>query len=105
MYFRILIYAYLIILFVAGNTNAQNTLLSSAKPIRASETIDTIIKINPPLYGFYTKYLNCEGISIRSADEVDNNALKIASAKIKRMLRYMPATLKLYMLMAQNCIL
>ncbi|MEO7215348.1 hypothetical protein [Mucilaginibacter sp.] len=55
---------------------------------------DTIIKTTPPLRGFYSKYLNCEGIPIRSSSVVDDKALFVASGKIKRMLAHMPAATK-----------
>src|ERR1700761_5057356 len=56
-----------------------------------SPNIDSVQQINPPLYGFYSKYLNCDGIAIRSAQAVDDMALYIASAKIKMMLKHMDA--------------
>jgi hypothetical protein len=52
---------------------------------------DSVQQIIPPLYGFYSKYLNCDGIAIRSAQVVDDRALYIASAKIKMMLKHMDA--------------
>jgi len=52
--------------------------------------IDTVREMNPPFLGFYTKYLDCDNIIIRSASVVDDKAFYIASAKIKMMLEHMP---------------
>ena len=52
--------------------------------------IDIVREMNPPFLGFYTKYLDCDNIIIRSASVVDDKAFYIASAKIKMMLEHMP---------------
>ncbi|RYY08436.1 MAG: hypothetical protein EOO04_40010 [Chitinophagaceae bacterium] len=57
-------------------------------------TRDSVIIIDPPLLGFYAKYLDSDGIPIRSAKVVDDKALLVASAKIRDMLAHMPVTRK-----------
>lgn len=51
---------------------------------------DSVIKITPPYQQFYSKYLNNEGIPIRSGDVVSDTALKIASGKINTLLKQIP---------------
>lgn len=73
--------------------------VANAQPVKhvVSQTagnVDTIVKVDPPLLGFYSKCLNSDGIPIRSASVVDDEALIIASAKIRLMLKYMPAARK-----------
>jgi len=55
---------------------------------------DTIRQITPAFHGFYTKYLDCDGIAIRSANVVDDRALYVASGKISIMLKHMDAARK-----------
>jgi hypothetical protein len=49
-----------------------------------------VTKVNPPLFGFYSKALDCGGILIRSSAEVDDNALQVAAQKINLMLADIP---------------
>jgi hypothetical protein len=49
-----------------------------------------ITKTNPPLFGFYSKALDCGGILIRSSAEVDDKALQVAAQKINLMLANIP---------------
>ena len=69
------------------NPAVQHTALSPQQ-----KTSDTIIQLNPPLSGFYAKYINCDGILIRSANVVDDKALFIASSKVRLMLSKAPNT-------------
>ncbi|MDR3694140.1 hypothetical protein [Mucilaginibacter sp.] len=55
---------------------------------------DTIVHLDTPLSGFYAKYINCDGIIIRSANIVADSALVIASSKVWLMLNQMPNTRK-----------
>jgi len=50
----------------------------------------TIINVNPPLFGFYAKYLDCGGIPIRAAGSVDDRALHVAAQKIDLVLAKIP---------------
>jgi hypothetical protein len=50
----------------------------------------TVQKVNPPLFGFYSKSLDCGGIMIRSSTEVDDKALQVAAQKINLMLANIP---------------
>jgi hypothetical protein len=65
-----------------------------AEQIPQQKISDTIVLLDKPFLGFYTKYLNCDNIPIRSANVVDNAALLVASSKIKLMLNKMPNTRK-----------
>jgi hypothetical protein len=49
-----------------------------------------ITKLDPPLFGFYTKALANGGILIRSSAEVDDRALQVAAQKINLMLANIP---------------
>lgn len=60
------------------------TMYANAQPIKP------IAKITPPLFGFYVKYQDCEGIAIRSSAVVDDRALHVAAQKINRMLAHIP---------------
>ena len=44
-----------------------------------------------PVAGFYSKYVDCEGIPIRSSDVVDDTALRQACGKVAMMLKGIPA--------------
>lgn len=55
---------------------------------------DTVTITNMPFLGFYTKYLNCEGIAIRSGNVVSNKALYIAASKLRLMLANMDSARK-----------
>ncbi|MDB5112427.1 MAG: hypothetical protein JWR67_3541 [Mucilaginibacter sp.] len=72
-------------------THAQSTkpVDKQVIPLSQKKSSDAIVLLDPPLLGFYAKYLNCDGIPIRSANVVDNKALLIASSKIKLMLNNM----------------
>ena len=50
----------------------------------------TITKVNPPVFGFYGKQLDCDGIMIRSSAQVDDKALLIAAQKINLILANIP---------------
>ena len=52
--------------------------------------INTVQKVDPPYQNFYAKYLDNQGIPIRSAEIVSDDALKIASRKLDTLLRYIP---------------
>ena len=80
-----------VILMVAGIANAQSAITSNLQvlPSLLQSSQDTIVNINPPLLGFYSKYLNCDGIPIRAANVVDDKAMYIASNKIRLMLKQM----------------
>jgi len=60
--------------------------LISIKLLYAQSNSGSVTKVNPPLLGFYSKYLDCDGIPIRSADVVDDKALYVAHSKLKMML-------------------
>jgi hypothetical protein len=60
--------------------------LISIKLLHAQSNSDAVIKVNPAFLGFYSKYLDCDGIPIRSSDVVDDKALYLASGKLKTML-------------------
>lgn len=49
-----------------------------------------VTKVDPPLFGFYTKALANGGILIRSSAEVDDKALQVAAQKINLMLANAP---------------
>jgi hypothetical protein len=82
------------IISFGGVTYGQSKRLKNNEQVQPLNHVDSIFQITPPLYNFYSKYLNCEGIAIRSHQVVDNKALIVASARIKRMLIHMDATLK-----------
>jgi hypothetical protein len=65
-------------------------LLIAYQPIFAQQhDTATIKEVNPPFMGFYTKYLDADGIPIRSGSVVDDKALYIARDKINMMLKHM----------------
>jgi hypothetical protein len=51
-----------------------------------------ITQVTPPTFGFYSKYLDCGGIAIRSSNVVDDKALQVAAQKINMMLANIPNT-------------
>ena len=51
---------------------------------------DDVLTISTPYQQFYSKYLNSEGIPIRSSKVVSDTALKIASEKLKKLLEQTP---------------
>jgi hypothetical protein len=55
---------------------------------------DTIQHINPPYQQFYSKYINGNGIAIRSAAIVSDSALIIASQKLDLLLENLPVARK-----------
>ncbi|MES2809152.1 MAG: hypothetical protein V4619_11030 [Bacteroidota bacterium] len=55
-----------------------------------AQAVKPVAKTNPPLFGFYSKYLDCAGIAIRSSAVVDDRALQVAAQKINRMLVNIP---------------
>jgi hypothetical protein len=65
-------------------------LFSCVSLIVKAQDIPAIAKTNPPLFGFYAKYLDCGGIAIRSSAEVDDKALQVAAQKLNRMLVNIP---------------
>ncbi|WP_214073053.1 hypothetical protein [Mucilaginibacter sp. dw_454] len=56
----------------------------------SSQAQQAIIKVTPPVFGFYSKLLDCGGIMIRSSNEVDDKALQVAAQKINLMLTDIP---------------
>jgi hypothetical protein len=58
--------------------------------ICAINTQAQVVQVNPPLFGFYAKYLDCGGIAIRSPNVVDDKALTVAAQKINMMLANIP---------------
>jgi hypothetical protein len=50
---------------------------------------DTIQRVEPPLLEFYSKFLNCNGIAIRSGSVVDDEALHVAYSRVLMMTRHM----------------
>jgi len=81
---------------IAGIANAQPAVHSNLDVTSSIQqnAQDTILQINPPFLGFYTKYLDCDGIAIRSSNVVDDKALYVASKKIKLMLKHMDVARK-----------
>ncbi|MCC8427139.1 hypothetical protein [Mucilaginibacter sp. UR6-11] len=55
-------------------------------------TADPVVQVSPPVFGFYTKHLDCGGVAIRSSSVVDDRALIAAGQKINMMLANIPAT-------------
>ena len=51
----------------------------------------TIRQIVPPLQDFYTKYVDCNGIPVRSSASVEERALELACGKIRAMLANIPS--------------
>jgi VHL beta domain len=49
-----------------------------------------VTHLNPPHFGFYGKLLGCDGISVRAASGVSDNALILACQKIQMMLANAP---------------
>jgi len=84
--FKFVIYAAM----SAGTSHLYATadLKKQLLPVQAKH--DTVLSMTPPFLGYYTKYLDCDGIIIRSSNVVDNKAFYVASVKIKLMLRNMP---------------
>jgi len=74
-------------------TGLSNSVVSAIAKLPFSKS-DTIKTTKPPFLGFYTKYINCDGIAIRSGSVVNDNALYIASAKVRMMLKNMPLARK-----------
>jgi hypothetical protein len=70
-----------LLLFI-GIICVVNAIAQSAAPV---------VSVNPPTFGFYSKYLNCGGIAIRSSAAVDDKALTKAGQKIDMMLANIPA--------------
>ena len=62
---------------------------SSAQIVKSIPT-DRVIQTHRLLQNFYGKYLNADGIIIRSAHVVDDRALVIASGKLRMLLARMP---------------
>ncbi|MBC7399491.1 MAG: hypothetical protein H7289_06070 [Mucilaginibacter sp.] len=58
--------------------------------ILTTKAQDAITKVAPPLFNFYSKSLDCNGILIRSSAEVDDKALQVAAQKINLMLANIP---------------
>ncbi len=64
-------------------------LISAVLSIKAQDTAP-ITKLTTPLFGFYTKALDCGGILIRSSAEVDDKVMQVAGQKINLMLANIP---------------
>lgn len=76
-----------------ASLNIKNTILCIAASLcflGRSEAQESVVKLNPPVFGFYSKALDCGGILIRSADVVDDKALQAAAQKISLMLGNIP---------------
>jgi hypothetical protein len=63
---------------------------SNAQTIAPNSDITPITKTTPPLFDFYSKYLDCGGIAIRSSNAVDDKALQVAAQKTNMMLANIP---------------
>jgi hypothetical protein len=75
-------FKYLLIIFIC--CYGLNTAFGQHKVARQH----TIEKITPAYQQFYSKFLNNQGIPIRSSEVVSDNALILASDKISMMLKY-----------------
>jgi hypothetical protein len=51
-------------------------------------TAEPVLALNPPANDFYAKFLDCNGIPVRSSASVDDRALRIACGKIVVMLEH-----------------
>ncbi len=93
---RLIITGVFFLVFISINTAYAQSAAPAAQPssLPPQPKTDTIIHLDPPLSGFYAKYLNSGGILIRSANVVDDKALFIASAKVRLMLGKMPGATK-----------
>jgi hypothetical protein len=65
----------------------------NAQTVSPNPESSAIIKVDPPLFNFYSKALDCGGILIRSSTEVDDKALQVAAQKINLMLANIPDVL------------
>jgi hypothetical protein len=65
-------------------------LLCNTPFLFAQAPVPHITCLNKPIAGFYSKVLNVDGITIRSSDVVDDEALFIAADKINMMLAKIP---------------
>jgi hypothetical protein len=74
----------LLLCLITNCSIAQNTITE----------INAVQKISPPYQGFYAKYLDNQGIAIRSAEIVSDSALLVASKKLNYLLKGMPIVRK-----------
>ncbi|MGF7081347.1 hypothetical protein [Mucilaginibacter sp. UYCu711] len=78
-----------------GNLSVKKIILTAIcltctiLPTKAQDATP-VTKVDPPLFGFYTKSLDSGGILIRSSAEVDDKALQVAAQKINLMLANIP---------------
>ena len=79
--------AYLLIVFFIIFINLRSAIVRALN--MDHPVVDTVQIIDPPLLGFYSKYLICNGIAIRSGSVVDDEALHVAYSKILMMTRRM----------------
>lgn len=79
--YNILLVVLAVIFF--NNAYAQSTTTTKKEKLK-------VIKVDPPVFGFYTNVLYCDSIVVRSSREVDNDALVLAGMKIRTMLKFMP---------------
>lgn len=59
---------------------------------RAQDEKPFVQTLDPPLFGFYAKVVNCEGIHIRGSKEVANGPLLSACDRVQRMLEHTDTT-------------
>jgi hypothetical protein len=73
-----------------ANPSVKKTFVLLIGIIYGINTRAQIVQINPPLFGFYSKYMDCGGIAIRAPNVVNDKALTVAAQKINMMLANIP---------------
>jgi tetratricopeptide (TPR) repeat protein len=71
---------------ITGTWNA----VQSARQIAQLPDAPAVIRLNPPLQGFFGKSMNCGSIPVRSSVGVHDDALVLACARIQRILANLP---------------
>ena len=62
----------------------------AARTLSAAQPDRSVREVFPPVQGFYAKYLDCDGIVVRSSAAVADQALELACTKITLMLANIP---------------
>jgi alpha-glucosidase len=70
------------------STAVMAVVLALAAQLASAEPM--VRQTSPPIAGFFAKYLDCDGIPVRSSAAVEDRALQLACAKITTMLHDIP---------------
>ncbi|OCX52087.1 hypothetical protein BEL04_11340 [Mucilaginibacter sp. PPCGB 2223] len=68
-----------------------NDVYAQNAPVSKQKEKLKVVKVEPPVFGFYGKSLMADSIIVRAPKRVSDDALVLAGMKIQVMLKYMPA--------------